>query len=88
MRMERTAEFPWKTLTSTDVDVARVQAALDRDHFGLADVKQRVLEYVAVLARHSRTGGDARNVTPLTLLLAGPPGTGKSNFVESIARPR
>jgi ATP-dependent Lon protease len=70
--------LPWNITTEDHLDIAKVKARLDKDHFGLADVKDRILEHVAVfkLARHPSA--------PI-LCLAGPPGTGKTSLGRSVA---
>ncbi|MBQ8813815.1 MAG: endopeptidase La [Lachnospiraceae bacterium] len=70
--------LPWNEGTEDRNDLKEAQKVLDRDHYGLEKVKERVLEYLAV---RSVTGkGDA----PI-LCLAGPPGTGKTSIAKSIA---
>ena len=85
-------DLPWGRLAPSDVDVAAVAAQLERTHYGLKDVKDRILEYLAVCrmrteARAARSGGRAAEADqPATILcLAGPPGTGKSSIAQSIA---
>ena len=84
-RLELISRFPRARTGSDVVDIRRVQAALDEDHWGIDDVKERVLEYCAVLARRTRLGRDTGGCAP-SLLLVGPPGTGKSTIARSIAR--
>jgi ATP-dependent Lon protease len=71
--------LPWTERTDDAVDVARAQAILDEDHFGLRDVKDRILDYLAVLALVGHLEG------PI-LCLVGPPGVGKTSLGRSIAR--
>ncbi len=72
-------ELPWGKLAPSDVDVAEVARHLERTHYGLKDVKDRILEYLAVCKLR---GADQ----PATILcLSGPPGTGKSSVAQSIA---
>jgi ATP-dependent Lon protease len=70
--------IPWGRRTEDKLDIEAVQAQLNQDHFGLKDVKERILEHVAVyqLSRH--------HATPI-LCLAGPPGVGKTSLGKSIA---
>ena len=71
--------LPWGRLAPSEVDVAAVARHLERTHHGLRDVKDRILEYLAVCRLR---GADQ----PATILcLAGPPGTGKSSVAQSIA---
>ncbi|MBC7894085.1 MAG: endopeptidase La [Cytophagaceae bacterium] len=71
--------LPWSTRTDDVADVARARAVLDEDHFGLEDVKDRILDHVAVLATVGVMDG------PI-LCLVGPPGVGKTSLGRSIAR--
>lgn len=70
---------PWKKKRRVRRDLKRAQEILDEDHFGLEDVKERVLEYLAVQSRVNRVKGPV-------LCLVGAPGVGKTSLGESIAR--
>ena len=90
--LDTVLDLPWGRLAPADVDVPRVSRHLERTHFGLKDVKDRILEYLAVCrmrADASRAAGGAAGQAadqPATILcLAGPPGTGKSSVAQSIA---
>ncbi len=72
-------KMPWKRRKRQSRDLARAERILDEDHHGLAEVKERVLEYLAVQARVGRVKGPV-------LCLVGPPGVGKTSLAESIAR--
>ncbi len=71
--------LPWKKRTRIRHDLARAEATLDADHYGLEKVKERILEYLAVQQRVRKLKG------PI-LCLVGPPGVGKTSLGESIAR--
>ena len=71
--------LPWTERSDDVVDVARAQIVLDEDHFGLTDVKDRILDYIAVLALVGKLEG------PI-LCLVGAPGVGKTSLGRSIAR--
>ena len=73
------AELPWKSPEPDVIDVVQAGQVLDADHFGLAKVKERVLEYLAV--RKLKPGGHG----PI-LCLVGPPGVGKTSLGQSIAK--
>jgi ATP-dependent Lon protease len=73
------AALPWNRSSRDQSDMAKVEAILDEDHFGLTKVKERIVEYLAVL---KLTG---RNKGPI-LCLVGPPGVGKTSLGRSIAR--
>ncbi len=73
------AALPWKERTDDVLDVAHARRVLDEDHYGLDDVKERVLDYIGVLSLVERLDG------PI-LCLVGPPGVGKTSLGRSIAR--
>ncbi|MFT5482392.1 MAG: ATP-dependent Lon protease [Halieaceae bacterium] len=70
---------PWSKRSKLKHDLGRAQAILDEDHFGLEEVKERILEYLAVQKRVKKIKGPV-------LCLVGPPGVGKTSLGESIAR--
>ncbi len=72
-------KVPWKKRTRVSKDIANAQKILDQDHFGLEKVKERIVEYLAVLQRVEKIKG------PI-LCLVGPPGVGKTSLGQSIAR--
>jgi ATP-dependent Lon protease len=71
--------IPWNKRKRVNIDLARAEAILDADHYGLEKVKERILEYLAVQKRTSKLKG------PI-LCLVGPPGVGKTSLGKSIAR--
>lgn len=77
-RLEWLTELPWGVRTEDQLDTARLRAGLDADHFGLEDVKERIVEFVAVRKLKSDRGGGI-------ITLVGPPGTGKTSVGASIA---
>ena len=72
-------ELPWSVTTEHGIDLGAARRTLDADHFGLAKVKRRILEYLAV--QKLKPGGKA----PI-LCFVGPPGVGKTSLGQSIAR--
>ena len=76
--LETIADLPWNERADVRDDLDAVAAQLDADHFGLDDVKQRILEHMAVL---KLSGGSKGTI----LCLAGPPGVGKTSLGRSIA---
>ncbi|ACY19180.1 endopeptidase La [Haliangium ochraceum] len=76
--LELVAELPWDRRVDTDDEIAHIEAKLDADHYGLEDVKKRVLEHLAV---RKVTGGQRGAI----LCLVGPPGVGKTSLGQSIA---
>ncbi|MFA7617074.1 MAG: endopeptidase La [Weeksellaceae bacterium] len=76
--LEFMLDLPWADYTKDDLDLKRAQKILDRDHFGLEDIKERIIEYLAVL----KLKGDMKS--PI-ICLYGPPGVGKTSLGKSIA---
>jgi ATP-dependent Lon protease len=71
--------LPWNELTEDDLDLARARRVLDEDHFDLEQVKERIVEHLAVSKLK-------RDVSGPVLCFAGPPGVGKTSLGQSIAR--
>ena len=76
--LQTMVSLPWGEYTEDDLDLKRAQRILDQDHYGMEKVKERILEYMAVLALR----GDLKS--PI-LCLYGPPGVGKTSLGKSIA---
>ncbi len=70
--------MPWGKFDKNNPDINKTREILDRDHFGLEKVKERIIEYLAVLQR-------AKKIKGPILCLIGPPGVGKTSLVKSIA---
>ena len=79
--LETVAELPWGTRSDDKLDIAEAARILDEDHHGLSDVKDRVLEFLAVHQLSKAATKKGR-----ILLFAGPPGVGKTSIAKSIAR--
>jgi ATP-dependent Lon protease len=77
--LEFMLDLPWNTLTADNLDLAHAREVLDADHFGLKEIKERILEQLSVLKRNP----DAK--API-LCFVGPPGVGKTSLGQSIAR--
>ncbi len=76
--LQTLVNLPWGEYTQDDLNLSRAQKILDRDHYGMEKVKERILEYIAVLSLR----GDLKS--PI-LCLYGPPGVGKTSLGKSIA---
>lgn len=72
-------DIPWKKRSKVNKDLAKALAILEKDHYGLEKVKERIIEYLAVQSRADKVKG------PI-LCLVGPPGVGKTSLGKSIAR--
>jgi len=77
--LELLLDLPWSEFTKDNFDLKRAQRILDKDHFGLEKVKQRIIEYLAVLKLK-------RDMKAPILCLVGPPGVGKTSLGKSIAK--
>ena len=96
--LDRVLGLPWGTTTDDNFDLTAAREILDADHYGLADVKDRIIEFLAVrklrAEREVGDDADAAAVAPITgrrgvgaiVALVGPPGVGKTSLGESVAR--
>ncbi len=86
--LDTVLDVPWNERSEDSYDIAGARAVLDADHTGLDDVKDRVIEYLAVRKRRAERGlgvvGGRRSGAVLALV--GPPGVGKTSLGESVAR--
>lgn len=76
--LELIAELPWDKRSGSEIDLDKIAAQLESDHYGLEDIKKRILEHVAVLKLSGNTKGTL-------LCFVGPPGVGKTSLGQSIA---
>jgi ATP-dependent Lon protease len=77
--LEFVLDLPWNTTTEDNLDIAHAREVLDEDHFGLKEIKERILEHLSVLKRNPEAKA------PI-LCLVGAPGVGKTSLGQSIAR--
>lgn len=71
-------DLPWKKMTKDDLDIEKASKILERDHYGLKEVKDRILDYLAVKKLNPKMRGTI-------ICLVGPPGVGKTSIARSIA---
>ncbi len=76
--IETLLDLPWKKMTKDDLNIERAASVLDRDHYGLKEVKERILDYLAVKKLNPKMKGTI-------ICLVGPPGVGKTSLAKSVA---
>jgi ATP-dependent Lon protease len=86
--LDTVLDMPWNTRTEDTDDLVAARTVLDADHAGLDDVKERLIEFLAVRARRDRKGMEkvGGRGSGAVLALVGPPGVGKTSLGESVAR--
>jgi ATP-dependent Lon protease len=88
--LDMLVELPWAIASPNNVNIHDAEHVLDTDHYGLKKVKERILEYLAVMKLKSRQTAEDKpkiaRVSPTILCFVGPPGVGKTSIGKSIAR--
>ncbi|WP_155762037.1 AAA family ATPase, partial [Mycobacterium intracellulare] len=86
--LDTVLDLPWNVKTEDSTDLKAAREVLDADHHGLDDVKDRIVEYLAVRARRAQRGLQVvgGRGSGAVMVLAGPPGVGKTSLGESVAR--
>lgn len=80
-------DMPWNTASKNHVALSRAARILDEDHYGLDKVKERIMEYLAVMKlRNTQKSPDKDGIAGTILCFAGPPGVGKTSIGKSIAK--
>jgi ATP-dependent Lon protease len=82
-------DLPWNVVTEDNLDIPNARRILDEDHYDLKEIKERILEYLAVRKLRAERGGadqEARTYRGSILTLVGPPGVGKTSLGQSVAR--
>ncbi len=76
--LETIADLPWGVYSDDNTDIKKARAILDHDHFGLQEVKDRILEFLSTVIKRGKIGGSI-------ICLVGPPGVGKTSIGKSVA---
>ena len=79
-------EMPWSISSPNQVTVKTAERILEADHHGLKEVKERIIEYLAVMQLKKKNKQSSANTSPTILCFVGPPGVGKTSIGRSIAR--
>jgi ATP-dependent Lon protease len=81
-------ELPWSVMSANNVKIKEAEKILDKDHYGLKKIKERILEYLAVIEMRKKKEqiGKTKGRQPTILCFVGPPGVGKTSLGKSIAR--
>ncbi len=82
-------DLPWANTSTNNIDIKQAEKILNEDHYGLKKVKERILEYLAVMELRKKRGEKAEkkeNKSPTIICFVGPPGVGKTSLGKSIAR--
>ena len=77
--IETVLELPWEVSTSDEIDIKKAEKILNEDHYGLEEVKERILEFLAIKKLNKTLKGSI-------ICLVGPPGVGKTSLAHSVAR--
>lgn len=84
--LDTVLELPWGTTTGDKVALKSAEGVLNEDHYGLEEIKERVLEYLAVMKLKQKASRGTSAALPTILCFVGPPGVGKTSIGKSIAR--
>ncbi len=86
--LDTVLELPWSVRTTDATDITGARQVLDDDHHGLDDVKERIVEYLAIRSRRAQRGLElvGGRGSGAVMALVGPPGVGKTSLGESVAR--
>ncbi len=76
--LDNILELPWSSESKDNMDIVKAREVLEKEHYGLSDVKQRIIEYLAVKSK-------SKSIKGPILCLVGPPGVGKTSVARSIA---
>lgn len=78
-------ELPWGKLSKSDIDLKKAEKVLEKNHYGLKDVKDRIIEHMAVMQLKEKNKNKEDQSIPTIICFVGPPGVGKTSIGRSIA---
>ncbi len=84
--IETITDMPWSNSTKSKVSISNAEKVLDQDHYGLSEVKERIIEYLSVLKLKQQTKTKKDDQMPTIICFSGPPGVGKTSIGKSIAK--
>lgn len=84
--LETIVSMPWNKRTDAKVSISAAEEILNKDHYGLNDVKERIIEYLAVLKLKQKNKANKNDNVPTIICFVGPPGVGKTSIGKSIAK--
>ncbi|OGV97590.1 endopeptidase La [Microgenomates group bacterium RBG_16_45_19] len=84
--LETVLDMPWNTRSRNNVSIKKAEQVLEADHYGLTEVKERIIEYLSVLTLKKQNPALKDRAVPTILCFVGPPGVGKTSIGRSIAR--
>ncbi len=84
--LETILDLPWGKITPDKVSLKKAEEILDSDHYGLEEIKERILEFLAVMKLKRKQNKEEAADSPTILCFAGPPGVGKTSLGRSIAK--
>jgi ATP-dependent Lon protease len=84
--LDAVLEMPWSVTSKNHVSMKKAETVLENDHYGLKDVKERIIEYLAVLELKKQSASEKNRKVPTIICFVGPPGVGKTSIGKSIAK--
>lgn len=84
--LETVVEMPWSKRNKGEVSISRASKVLNKDHYGIEEVKERIIEYLSVLKLKRKLKAEKDRKVPTILCFVGPPGVGKTSMGRSIAK--
>jgi ATP-dependent Lon protease len=84
--LDAVLDMPWTVASQSNISMKKAETILENDHYGLKDVKERIIEYLAVMELKKSSPVEKDRKVPTILCFAGPPGVGKTSIGKSIAK--